>query len=359
MMIRLKKRMTPTMSDTNHSQPSPPSTGGVSRREFLATAGAAAALVLTTGGLAFGGGAAWASGRRGQGQEAGRAGANDAKPAAPLFRISLAQWSLHRMHFGGQLNSMDFPKFTKDTFGIEAVEYVNSFYRDSLSNPNWAAELRQRVDDLGMKSLLIMCDREGALGDPDEGRRKQAVENHRKWLEAARTLGCHSIRVNAQSEGAPEVQAALAADGLRRLCEVADPMGLNVIVENHGGLSSAGVWLADVMKRVDHPRVGTLPDFGNFSLGNGLWYNRYEGVQELMPYAKAVSAKTNDFDEAGNDTRTDYLRMMRIVLKAGYRGYVGIEYEGSNLPEVEGVKATKSLLERVRAEILEKGVVPG
>lgn len=193
-----------------------------------------------------------------------------------------------------------------------------------------------------------MCDGEGALGDPDEAARLQAVENHHRWIEAARFLGCHSIRVNARSTGTPDEQRELAAAGLRRLVEFAAPMGINVVVENHGGLSSNGAWLTSVMEAVDHPRCGTLPDFGNFQLSEGEWYDRYQGVAELMPYAKAVSAKSHVFDESGEEREIDFLRMMRIVLAAGYEGFVGIEYEGTELSEPEGIRATKVLLERVR-----------
>lgn len=269
------------------------------------------------------------------------------------FRISLAQWSLHRMLRAGELEHLDFPKFAKDTFGIDAVEYVNTFFMDKAKDRDFLSQLKKRVDDIGSKSLLIMCDREGAIGDADDAKRRVAVENHFKWIEAAKFLGCHSIRVNAQSSGSYEEQQKLAADGLRRLCEFAEPHGINVLVENHGGLSSNGAWLAGVMKLVNHPRVGTLPDFGNFCLDwskrddPAQWYDRYQGVAELMPFAKAVSAKSNDFDDEGNETNTDFARMMKIVLGAGYRGYVGIEYEGERLSEVEGVKRTKALLERV------------
>ena len=191
-----------------------------------------------------------------------------------------------------------------------------------------------------------MCDGEGRLGDPDAARRTQAVENHYRWVEAAKALGCASIRVNAASEGPYDEQLALAADGLRRLSEFADPHGINVIVENHGGLSSRGDWLSGVMKRVNHRRCGTLPDFGNF-----YEYDRYQGVADLMPYAKAVSAKSHDFDERGEETQKDYRRLMKIVTDAGYHSWVGIEYEGKRLPEREGIAATLQLLERIRKEM--------
>lgn len=267
----------------------------------------------------------------------------------PAFEISLAQWSLHRELQAGRLDHLDFPVLARREFDIGAVEYVNAFFR--AHDGAYVRELRRRADDQGVRSLLIMCDNEGRIGDPGEAARAACVENHRKWLEAAAGLGCHSIRVNAASAGMREEQAVLAADGLRRLTELAAPMELNVIVENHGGLSSDGSWLAGVLGRVGHPRCGSLPDFGNFRVSEGVEYDRYEGVRELMPFAKAVSAKSYDFDERGEETRIDYGRMIRIVHRAGYRGFIGVEYEGDRLGEREGIRATKKLLERVRASL--------
>jgi sugar phosphate isomerase/epimerase len=275
--------------------------------------------------------------------------AQGAPPA--LFAISLAQWSLHRSHKKGVLAPLDFPKKAR-SFGIDAVEYVNTFWRGEDGRVRDVRELGKRCGTEGVKSLLVMCDGEGALGDPDRAARVQAVENHRKWLDAARTLGCHAIRVNAKSQGGFEEQQKLAADGLRRLCELADGDGLFVLVENHGGPSSDGKWLRGTLELVDHPRCGSLPDFGNFRVDEETSYDRYQGVAELMPFARAVSAKSNDFDDAGEETGTDYLRMLRIVaLEHGYRGHVGIEYEGGRLSEDEGIMATKALLERVRERL--------
>jgi sugar phosphate isomerase/epimerase len=263
----------------------------------------------------------------------------------PPFLISLAQWSLNRAFFGKSLDPLDFAKIAKQDYGIDAVEYVNQFYKDKVKDKDFAAELKKRADDNGVKSVLIMCDGEGALGDADEKKRQQAVENHHKWVELAKFLGCHSIRVNAHSAGTPDEQRDRVADGLRKLTEFGASHEINVIVENHGGLSSNGEWLVSVMKKVDHKRCGTLPDFGNF--GD---YDRYKGVTEMMPYAKGVSAKTHDFDDKGEETHTDYHRMMKIVLDAGYHGRVGIEYEGGKLSEPEGIRATKRLLERILTE---------
>ena len=281
------------------------------------------------------------------------------------FEISLAQWSLHRSLYSGELDHLDFAKISKENFGIDAIEYVNSFFFEKAEDKSYLREMKTRADDYGVKSLLIMCDNEGSLGDPDNQKRQKAVENHYKWHEAAKYLGCHSIRVNAYlteslhglevgdytKTGSYENQVSLAADGLRKLTEFGANLGVNTIVENHGGLSSDGAWLASVMKAVDHPMCGTLPDFGNFRIDGDRWYDRYKGVKELMPFAKAVSAKSHDFDSNGNETQTDFFRMMDIVMDAGDSGYVGIEYEGSEMDEMSGIKATKDLLERVKSGV--------
>jgi sugar phosphate isomerase/epimerase len=294
----------------------------ISRRRFLQSAAAAAALPAI--------GNAWAQGRR----------------TAPLFRISLAQWSLHRTLKKGELDHLDFARVAKEKFGVEGIEYVNQFFRDKATDAAYLAEMNTRAKDAGVYQHLIMVDGEGQLGNPDAAKRKAAVENHYKWVEAAKVLGCAMIRVNAASAGERDEQQKLAADGLRQLTDFADTHAISVVVENHGGLSSDGQWLTGVMKLVNHPRCGTLPDFGNF-----YEYDRYQGVADLMPYAKAVSAKSYDFDAKGNETKIDYRRMMKIVLDAKYRGWVGIEYEGNTLPEPEGILATKRLLEKVREEL--------
>ena len=278
---------------------------------------------------------------------------------APAYKISLAQWSLHRAFFSKDKNkSLDPLKFAEIAhvdYGIDAVEYVNQFYKDKKKDEDYLKELKKVAEGSGVTSVLIMCDGEGALGDADEKKRKVAVENHYRWVEWAKFLGCHSIRVNAQSSGTYDEQIDRAADGLRQLSEWAAKMDIGVIVENHGGLSSNGAWLAKVMKKVDLKTCGTLPDFGNFRVSATEEYDRYKGVDELMPFAKGVSAKTHDFDDKGHETHTDYRKMMEIVAKKHkYSGYVGIEYEGGKLTEPEGIRATKKLLEAILAEMAAK-----
>ncbi len=305
----------------------------LSRRQFLRTAGALAAVTAMP---RFG----WTG---------------EAEATLP-FQISLAQWSLHKALQQKELDNLQFAE-TARSLGIGGIEYVNQFFADKANDEKYLGEMQQRAADVGVKSVLIMCDREGNLGDPDEAKRAKAVENHHKWVNAAKFLGCHSIRVNAASAGSFEEQQKLAADGLSRLTEFASQHEINVIVENHGGLSSNGKWLSGVMAMVNHPRCGTLPDFGNFLIDrkSAEWYDHYQGVTELMPYAKGVSAKTYDFvsdqptvtvdSRIKEDPKTlDYTRLLSIVLGTGYSGYIGIEYEGSALPEMEGIARSKQLL---------------
>ncbi len=260
------------------------------------------------------------------------------------FKISLAQWSFHRKLFAKEMDNLDFASEAA-RLEFEGIEYVSIFFKDKATDEKYLAKMKKRASDAGVNSLLIMCDGEGKLGDPDKNKRMQAVKNHYKWVDAAKYLGCHSIRVNAASSGTYDEQMKLAADGLTKLSIYGKVNGLNVIVENHGGLSSEGKWLPKVIEMTGMDNCGTLPDFGNFPKE----VDRYKAIDLMMPYARAVSAKSHDFDENGNETRTDYYKMMDIVLKHGYHGYVGVEYEGSRLSEEEGIIATRKLLEKIRS----------
>jgi sugar phosphate isomerase/epimerase len=249
----------------------------------------------------------------------------------------------------------------KNTYGISVVEYVNQFFKDKAKDEKYLAELLKRCNDNGVKNHLIMCDGEGELGSSDAKKRMQAVENHYKWVDAAKYLGCITIRVNAFGEGSSEEVQKASIEGLSKLSEYAAKVNINVIVENHGGYTSNGQWMAGVMKGVNKKNIGTLPDFGNFCLkreGGQMWgtkcieeYDKYKGVGEMMPYAKGVSAKTYDFDDQGNCIETDYAKMLKVVKDAGFKGYMGIEYEGDKLSEDEGIKKTKALIERVGASL--------
>jgi len=270
-----------------------------------------------------------------------------------FFKISLAEWSLHNALNAKEMTNLDFPVMAKQEFGISGVEYVNQFFKDKAKDTAYLTDLKSRCDDNGVESVLIMCDGEGNLGDADEAKRTTAVENHYRWVEAAKFLGCHSIRVNARGEGTAEEVAAAATDGLARLSTFAKDFDISVIVENHGGYSSDGQWLSGVIKATGLDNCGTLPDFGNFCIersedGCANEYDRYKGVEELMP---GVSAKSHVFDENGDESQTDYRKMLKIVKAAGFRGYIGVEYEGSVLSEKDGIIATKKLLEKIGMEM--------
>ncbi|WP_340199550.1 sugar phosphate isomerase/epimerase family protein [Ascidiimonas sp. W6] len=280
---------------------------------------------------------------------------------ASFFKLSLAQWSIHKMILDGGLSPFEFAAKAKN-WGFEGLEYVNHLYSKELEKntnsamamDNLVKELKKRSEDNGLENLIIMIDGQGDFGFPDEASRIQAVENHYKWVDAAAALGCHSIRVNLFGSKDAEVWKAASIDALNRLSEYSVKSNINVLVENHGWLSSNAKLLVEVMQEVNKPNCGTLPDFGNFCLereGGERWqapcvkeYDKYLGVKELMPFAKAVSAKSYDFDENGNETTIDYVKMLQIVKNAGYNGYIGVEYEGSRLNEEMGIIATKDLL---------------
>ncbi|MEM9837111.1 MAG: sugar phosphate isomerase/epimerase family protein [Bacteroidota bacterium] len=272
------------------------------------------------------------------------------------FKISLAQWSLHKAFFSGSLDNLDFAAKARNTFGLGGVEYVNQFFKDKAEDMAYLGDMKQRAADHGVASLLIMVDLEGQLGNTQKNERIKAVENHYKWVNAAKFLGCHSIRVNAATDGDFEEGMKAATEGLHALSEYAAKEDINIIVENHGGFSSNGLWLSKVIAGTGMRNCGTLPDFGNFCVEKGEdgcadEYDRYQGVTELMPYAKAVSAKTHDFDEAGNEVHSDYQKMLSIVKQAGYKGWIGVEYEGRQLSEEDGIQATIDLLKKYGPQV--------
>jgi sugar phosphate isomerase/epimerase len=260
------------------------------------------------------------------------------------YKISLAEWSLHRALGKGTVTNLDFPGIAKTAYGLDAVEYVSTFFKGKGEDNGYLTALKDSCAKYKVKSLLIMVDGEGNLADTSMSVRTKAIENHYKWVKAAKFLGCHSIRVNARGVGTKEQVQAAAIDGLGRLSDYAAGYGINVIVENHGGYSSDGIWLSGVMKAVNKKNCGTLPDLGNF-----YEYDRYQGVTDMMPFAKGVSGKTHDFDENGNETQIDYVKMMKIIADSGYKGYIDAEYEGNKLSEDEGIKASIALLKKVIA----------
>lgn len=278
------------------------------------------------------------------------------------LEISLAEWSLHRALQAGKVDHLDFVKIAKNDFGIGAVEYVNGFFGGKKKNfkkagkdMKYLAEMLKRSNDAGVVNHLIMVDEEGDLAGLDNKKRLKAIDDHRKWFEAAHYLGCKTVRVNLHGSGPSDDKRKASVDSLGRLGDLAASLNLNVVVENHGSDSSKGFWVVAVMKEVNKPNVGTLPDFGNFCITHP-WgttqepcseeYDRYKGVQEMLPFAKGVSAKTYDFDANGEQPKMDYKRLIEIVKSSGFKGYIGVEFEGNTQDEFEGIRKTKALLEK-------------
>lgn len=283
------------------------------------------------------------------------------KEAEPFFQLSLAQWSMHKMVFDQNVDPYTFAEKAKG-WGFTGLEYVSGLYYKELEKDNFSkeamdafvAKCNAESTKHGMRNVLIMIDGQGDLATTDAKERKKAVENHYKWVDAAAAMGCHSIRVNLAGSQNPEEWVSNSVDGLKQLATYAKDKNVNIIVENHGGLSSNASKLAEVMKAVNMENCGTLPDFGNFCVKrkDGSYYNgeceeeydMYQGVMELMPYAKGVSAKSYNFDGEGNETKIDYSKMLKIVKNSGYAGFIGVEYEGDELSEEDGILATKELL---------------
>jgi len=264
-----------------------------------------------------------------------------------FFKISLAEWSFHKALFAGKMTNLEFPMRAKKEFGINIVEYVSPFFNKKETDPAYLKELLTITKNEGIQNHLIMVDGEGDLGNLDEKARTKAIENHYKWVDAAKVLGCLTVRVNASGQGSENDVKTAIIDGLGRLTEYGKKNKINIIVENHGSYSSDGKWLSDVMKGVNSPYCGTLPDFGNFRISDTRHYDMYQGVKDLMPFAKGISAKTFKFDDQGNEPDIDYTKMFKIIHDAKFNGIVGIEWEGDGFSEEEGIKKTKALLEKV------------
>ncbi|ETN94558.1 Sugar phosphate isomerase/epimerase [Zhouia amylolytica] len=283
-------------------------------------------------------------------------------PKDPFFKLSLAQWSVHKMIHNNELDPMNFAAKASE-WGFAGLEYVNHLYNKELDkNTNLAlsvnkltTELNKRSKDNNVENLIMMVDLPGDIGSlasGDSAMRKKAIESHQLWADASAALGCHSMRVNLHGNSELEGWKNFSAESLAKLSEYAAQQNLNIIVENHGGFSSNGQYLSEVMKTVDMDNCGTLPDFGNFCIKkeNGECvdeYDRYTGLKELLPYAKGVSAKSYDFDAEGNETTIDYQKALQLVKDSGYSGFIGVEYEGGRLSEEDGIKATRDLLIRI------------
>lgn len=284
------------------------------------------------------------------------------KSEIKMPKISLAQWSLNRAFFAKTLDPLNFASIAKTDYDISAIEYVNQFYVDSSTDEKFWAEMATRASDAGVESLIMMVDEERKLGDLNLEKRKKAVEDHQKWVHAAKILGCHSIRVNAFGEGNPNELEASLVDGLGKLTEYAAKEKIYVILENHGLHTSNTDFMTGIIKLVNNPYLGTLPDFGNWCL-NAEWgstqttkncsniFPPEDGIAAFLPYAKGVSAKSYAFDDDGFDTVINYPKLLQLVKNSDFEGHIGIEFEGENMEEPAGIKATKNLIEKVWATL--------
>jgi len=277
-----------------------------------------------------------------------------------FFKLSLAQWSLNKGIYSGKFDPYDFAKTAKE-LGFSGLEYVNALYSDVMDSrnkhqaiKNFVKKSNSEAAQHSVENLLIMIDEEGNLAAASASRRKNAIENHKKWIDAASQMGCHSVRVNLYGVEQKKKWMEYSSDSLTKLSEFSKDFNINVIVENHGSLSSNAELLMQVINNVNLKNCGTLPDFGNFCIKRvegDLYesscvkeYDRYKGIKEMMPKAFAVSAKSNSFNNKGDEVYTDYLKMLKIVKDSGYNGYIGVEYEGTGLSEIDGILATKNLL---------------
>ncbi len=311
----------------------------MSRRQFLEGSVASGALLSVASGFAA---PAQKSGK----PEAGKIGD---------FKISLAEWSLNKALFGHKIDNLDFPKIAREEYGIEGVEFVDQFFKDKVEDSVYLKDLKKRADDQGVTCVLIMIDTAGDIGAEKPEERQKAVENHKKWVDAAAALGCHAIRINTGHHYSP-TEVGPVAEACGMLTDYGIKNRISIICENHGGPSSDPAALVALMKAVGKPEFGTLPDFGNFPEEKGKYkIDVYDAIARMMPYAKGVSAKSYDFDSSGKETKLDFARILKIVSDAGYRGFVGIEYEGGRMSEPEGIRATKRLLESLRGSDYQPG----
>ncbi|MRI00111.1 TIM barrel protein [Kriegella sp. EG-1] len=273
-----------------------------------------------------------------------------------FFKISLAQWSFHNALRAGKMDNLDFAAKAK-SFNCEGLEYVNQFFMDKAKDKKYLSEMNNRANSEGVENVLIMIDKEGQLADVDSKKRFKAIENHYKWIDAAHFLDCHAIRVNLGGGVEKDEATKAALDSLQQLSDYSKDANINILVENHGGFSSDGLWLSNIMRNVERENCGTLPDFGNFCIEKNKdrecinEYNKYKGFAEILPFAKGVSAKSIEFDGMGNETTIDYFKMMKMVKDSGYTGFIGIEFGTAKASEAQGIKLTRDLLIKAGSQV--------
>ena len=260
------------------------------------------------------------------------------------FQVSLSASSLARSINERKIDHLDLANIARTKYSIAAVEYASKFFSDKARDEKYLNDMNKRAADEGVRQLLIVVNSEGCIGHPEEPKRQQTVKNHHKWIDAAKALGCHSIEINPCGIGGNADQLKQAAEGIAALCEYAERQKINILLGSYGGVSANPKWLVELVRTVNRVSCGTLPSFDGFGS-----HDRYDGVAKLLPFAKGIGATARNFDGNGNEPNTDYFRMMKVVLDGGYRGYVGINYQGNEMEEAAGIRATKTLLKKIQA----------
>ena len=255
--------------------------------------------------------------------------------------ISLAAWSLVREFREGKWKNLDLPRICREDFGINGLEFVNSFFE--LPTERYLNQLKKNAAEHGVTLVLIMVDGEGNMSAMEKKERMQAALNHRKWVDIAASLGCHAIRCNVGGPSKDYDQDTMkrAADSFGNLVEYASQYPLNVILENHGGASSNPDMMIGLMKAINSPNFGTLPDFGNI-----YEFDRYESIRKLVAYAKGISVKTK-FKPNGTHPDYDLEKLLKICMEEGYHGFYGIEQESPDANSWQAVRWSKAVIDRV------------
>jgi len=304
------------------------------------------------------------------------------KPEKKEFnlKISLQVYSFAPLMMAGKFDLKDFPEMVRNTYQLDGAEYWSIAFTGRENNEAFLKELKQKSDDNGVNNTIILVDdiniltmESGpSLASLSSEERSRAIDFHKIWVDTAAKIDCHSIRINLKSnDGTAEEVQEVCSESISKLIEYSSQSNISVVLENHGGLTGNGKWLSGLIKNINNEFVGSLPDFGDFNFCQTrgdlnfanvdreceMKYDKYLGVEELIPYAKGISAKSHDFDKNGSETKTDYKRMMEIIKNSDFSGYISIEYEGamlsmllnrdSYLSSHDGILATKSLLEKL------------
>ena len=263
------------------------------------------------------------------------------KKTVDRFHIGIQEYTFNRWLKSGKLNHLDYPALVKKELGISYVEYWNRPFDGKHTDPAYVGELAKCTRNEGIQNVLILVDEKHELDHADKLERDKSIDLHKAWIDCAEQLGCLAIRVNCRMGGDPKDNLNRAVDGVGRLCEYAKDTSVKVVIEPHGRNSQDPDWLVSVMNALNHSHAGLLPDFNNFGK-----YDRYDAVKKTLPFAPAVCAKALKFDKEGNESNTDFERMLKIVHDSEYSGVISIEFEGHDIDPITGSRMTKELILR-------------